>query len=72
MINSLVCQKGVTVKPMCDICNLYMFIISVAQRCADPEIFESASVCTFWPRICCQSTSATKKILDLRQSASAL
>ena len=43
------------------------------QRCADPEIFESASVRRFWPRICCQSVSTTREeILDPRPFASAL
>jgi len=31
------------------------------QRCADPEIFESASVHRFWPKICCQSASAPRE-----------
>jgi len=31
------------------------------QRCANPEIFESASVRRFWPRIRCQSASASER-----------
>jgi len=31
------------------------------QKCADPKIFESVSVRRFWPRIRCQSASATRK-----------
>jgi len=31
------------------------------QKCADPEIFESASVRRFWPKIHCQSASATRE-----------
>jgi len=38
------------------------------QRCADPEIFESTSVRRFWPRIRCQSASATKKKYWIRIS----
>jgi len=35
--------------------------IGFGQRCADPEIFESASVRRFWSRIRCQSASATRE-----------
>jgi len=49
-------------------CEGYMTV----QWCADPQIFESASVRRFWPRIRCQCASATREILDRRLSASAL
>jgi len=40
---------------------LNLSVLWVRKRCANPEIFESASVRRFRPRIRCQSTSATRE-----------